>query len=98
MAEALKKQPSVKAGWESYQRMVLSPTAPDIQISECRLAFYAGATVLFYAIMASLDEGEEPTEADLKRMDNINEEIENFAKTFDETVIKRKLAERNPGR
>jgi hypothetical protein len=34
---------SVRKEWESYRRSVLPATAPEIQITECRRAFYAGA-------------------------------------------------------
>jgi hypothetical protein len=39
--------------------------------------------------MNMLDEGEEPTAADLARMDNIHTEIEKFTETFDAEVLKR---------
>jgi hypothetical protein len=83
-------QPSIEVGWQSYLKMVLSVDAPEIQISECRLAFFAGAATLFYAIMKSLDPGSEPTEDDLVKLDNISNELDKFAKTFDEEVAKRK--------
>lgn len=87
--EQLKKQPSIEAGWSSYRQMVLDPQAPPDQISECRLAFWGGASVLFYAFMNMLDPGEEPTDADMQKISNIHQEIEKFAETFDEEVFKR---------
>jgi hypothetical protein len=84
-----KKQPSIAAGWRSYREMVMHPQVPDIQVAECNLAFWAGASTLFYAIMDALDPGEEPTAADLQRMENIAAEIDKFASTFDAEVLKR---------
>ena len=83
-------QPSIAAGWESYRRLVVPSTVSQVQVDECKLAFYAGATVLFYSILKSLDEGDEPTEGDLQKMDDIHEEIERFTTTFDQQVIKRR--------
>jgi len=76
---AVAKQPNIAAAWASYEAMVLPPEAPAIQRAECRLAFYGGASTLFYAIMQSLDPGEEATPADLARMDAIGAEITAFA-------------------
>jgi hypothetical protein len=43
-----------------------------------RHAFYAGAIVLFQSILAMLDPGEEPTAADLKRMDALDQELREY--------------------
>ena len=42
----------------------------------------AGAQVLFSSIVNILDPGSEPTEADLKRMDLIHNELVNWFKTI----------------
>lgn len=34
---------TIKDDWESYQRDVLPINAPQVQVQECRRAFYAGA-------------------------------------------------------
>lgn len=86
---SLKKQPSIGAAWQSYRELVLQGRGSDTEQAECLLAFWAGAATLFYSIMDCLDPGDEPTDADLKRMDNIHNEIERFAKTFDAEVLKR---------
>lgn len=90
MANNLKtKQPSIAAAWRSYRELVLPRTIAPGMRDDLQLAFFAGAATLFYSIIATLDEGEEPTEADLARMDAINNEIETFAKSFDSEVLKR---------
>jgi hypothetical protein len=86
---SIKKQPSIEAGWRSYRDLVMPPDTPDIQRSECRLAFWAGASTLFYSIMDCLDPGEEPTDADEARMAAIHGEIDKFCSTFDAEVFKR---------
>lgn len=66
----------VLAGFEGYKLMFRVP--PNQEERE-RRAFFAGAQHLFSAIMNSgLDEGAEPTEADLVRVDNIAKELKAF--------------------
>jgi len=78
----MKKEP-IKAGWDSYRKTVMPQDAPDIQIRECRQAFYAGASILFQGLMTALDPGEEPTDADLQRMADIQNELDAFGQEID---------------
>lgn len=65
--------------WKSYERDILIPArAGAIQIQETRRAFYAGAQTLFFAIMNMLDPGQEATDADLVKMDEIEQELKSF--------------------
>lgn len=75
----------IEAGWMSY-RQQMSPTAPAIQLRECRLAFMHGASFLFSAMMHSLEGGEDATEGDLRRMDNIAKELQAFETHFREAL------------
>jgi hypothetical protein len=68
----------IEAGWVSLRASVIPPDAPEDQLREMRMAFFAGAQHLFGSIMTVLDPESEPTEADLKRMDNINNELNDF--------------------
>lgn len=70
----------IAAGWEGY-RLLKSPIA----LSEReRQAFFAGAQHLFASIMnQGLDEGTEPTDADLRRMDNIASELKAFERELE---------------
>lgn len=88
-SRTIKKAPSIAAGWISYQEMVMRPQTSDVQRAECGLAFWAGATILFYSILDCLDPGEEATDADLAKLDAIHKEIDAFASTFDAEVLKR---------
>lgn len=69
----------IEADWHSYERQVIPASAPDVQRSESRKAFYAGAICLFHSIISMLDPGEEPTEADLRKMDAIDQELKEYA-------------------
>lgn len=72
----------IKAGWVSYKHLVIPATASATQIEETRRGFYAGAQHLFGSIMQVLEEGAEPTENDLKRLDHIHAELDEFAQSF----------------
>jgi hypothetical protein len=47
-----------------------------------RWVFFAGAQHLFGSIMGIMDPGEEPTDADLRRMDQIDVELKTFIAEF----------------
>lgn len=84
-AKNLRKQPSVQKGWEGYRDLVMHPSSPDIQKRECRLAFFAGAAILYESIMERLPPGKDDvTEDDLRLMMSIAKELEEFTKTFDQ--------------
>lgn len=68
----------IEAGWVGLRVMAVPPDAPELQINEMRYAFMAGAQHLFSSIMSILDPGEEPTDADLKRLELIHNELEKF--------------------
>ena len=72
----------VEAGWMSFKLLTLSPHAPAEQVEALRLAFFAGAQHLWGSIFSVLDSGSEPTERDLRRMDIINRELQEFIKNF----------------
>ena len=72
----------VEAGWVIFRKLVLPKDAPEDQIREMRIAFFAGAQHVFSSIMNVLDPGEEPTEKDMKRMDHLHNELQRFAADF----------------
>lgn len=74
----------VEAGFAAFAHLVIPKDAPAVQVQEMRLAFMAGAEHVFSSIMAIMDPGEEPTDSDLRRMDQIHTELENWrGKLFD---------------
>lgn len=72
----------IEAGWIALRKSAMRPDAPEIQVTEMRMAFFAGAQHLFASIMGILDPGSEPTERDLKRMDLISHELQGFLQEF----------------
>jgi len=80
----------IEAGWVGYRLAVISPNAPPIQLDECKLAFFAGALHLFHSLMTIMDPGEEPTEADVNKMDLIDKELQKFGREFELKATKAK--------
>jgi len=72
----------IEAGWVSLKMMAVPKTAPQIQVDEMRNAFFAGAHHLFAGILSFLEAGQEPTEKDLHRMTQVNDELNRFIETY----------------
>lgn len=71
----------IQAGFQMYRAVTPGlALASKEHLAELEFAYFAGAQHLFASIMTVLDAGEEPTEADLKRIENIGAELEEFAK------------------
>ncbi len=68
----------IEKAWEEYRARVLPPDAPEIQVSETRLAFYSGAGTMFYGLAVGLDEDAEPTENDMAKMNAIDAELKEW--------------------
>lgn len=68
----------IEAGFAAYRLYVMHKEAPPVQVDECRIAFMAGADHVFSSIISTLDPGAEPTDADLRRMDEIHAELERW--------------------
>jgi len=68
----------IEAGWQSLKLISVADNAPQIQIDEMRNAFFAGAQHLFASLMGILDPEAEVTDNDMKRMDSIAGELQNF--------------------
>lgn len=77
----------ISKAWEGYRRHVLPSDAPEVQVTECRQAFYAGASVLFQSLLGTLDPGLEPTDADMVRMESIDKELREFGQELDRKVL-----------
>ena len=79
----------IEAGWIGLRLACDLHDAPKQQLDDMRNAFFAGAQHAFHSITGGLLEpGEEPTEKDLKRMDNIDQELRRFIKDFEARYIK----------
>ena len=78
----------IEAGWVGLRKFVIPADAPQVQLDEMRMAFFAGAQHLFGSIMSILEEDREPTEADARRMDQIHKELEAFAAELTKKIEK----------
>lgn len=72
----------IEAGWVGLRASVIPESAPPIQVAEMRMAFFAGCQHLFGSIMSMLEAGDDPTSADLSRMDQIQAELGRFEADF----------------
>lgn len=72
----------IEAGFAAMRLTAMHPDSPPDQIREMRMAFFAGAQHLYGTIMNVLDPGEEPTDADLKKMELIDKELNQFIHDF----------------
>ncbi len=76
----------IEAGWVSLQLVAIPEDATQEQLTEMRMAYFAGAQHLFASIMGILEPGEEPTDNDMNRLTLIHEELDRFVEE-----VKRKL-------
>lgn len=72
----------IEAGFQSLRLMAMAPDAPANQVTEMRMAFFAGAQHLLGSIMAMMDPDAEPTENDLRRMTAIDAELKRFIESY----------------
>jgi hypothetical protein len=80
------KNPILSA-WKSYEVMVLPKEASEVQKSETKQAFFAGAATIFQALMAGLSDGPEETEGDMTMLADIETELRAFGTAFDKKVL-----------
>lgn len=80
----------IAAGWAAFRLTVVSPDAPQEQLDEMRLAYFAGSQHLYASIMSMLDPGEDPSAGDTSRMELIDKELNEFATTLASRAIKPK--------
>ncbi|WLA79613.1 hypothetical protein [Bradyrhizobium elkanii] len=73
----------IQAGWVGFRIACELRDAPKDQLEDLRNAFFAGAQHTFASITGSLlDPGREPTANDLRRMDQIDQELRRFITDF----------------
>lgn len=80
----------LEAGWVSLRLAAISLSAPAIQLQEMRLAYMSGAQHLFASMMGMLDPGPDETPADMRRMELIQIELNDFTKELELWVAKTK--------
>jgi len=78
----------IEAGWEAMRIVMVPPNASAEQLDAMRMAYMAGAQHLFASIMSILEPGQEETEADMRRMDLIDQELQAVSKELALRVAK----------
>lgn len=76
--ESLKRELMAEQ-WDSFARAVLPKDAPAVQRQEMRRAFYAGAQGILFGVIAILAPEGEPTDEDIRHMENLHQELQDFA-------------------
>ena len=74
----------IAEAWRTFESEVLPTDAPEVQRTETRRAFYAGARALFAGMVGMLEPGQDTTQADLGKMDAIQEELNQFREDVNE--------------
>lgn len=65
--------------WDQFSRAYMPSNANALQKREMRRAFYAGGQAIMFKIITALAPDSEPTEEDLKLMDDLHQELNAFA-------------------
>ena len=68
----------IESGWQALRLQVIPLNASDVQVTEMRKAFFAGAQHLFASIVGMVDEDLDPTPDDLRRVELVHKELEGF--------------------
>jgi hypothetical protein len=69
-----------ESGWRVFDEQVLPPFTAQSDRKMYRRAFYAGAQTVLAGMVRSLDPSGTPTDADVRRMVAIGDEIDAFFK------------------
>ncbi len=80
----------INRAWTRFEKMVVPADAGPVQRAEMRKSFYAGAATLFRMLVDLSDgvvKGEEPSDDDMKLMDGLAAEIEEFGQELDAEVF-----------
>lgn len=71
----------LEKAWREFEGKVIPATADEAQRRDMRGAFFAGASVAFFAVMEAGDPStEEPTEEELQALTDLHEELKAEAK------------------
>jgi len=75
----------IEKAWEEYRRMVLPASVSEVQLTETRKAFYAGASILFSLI--TIHAGTEDEEKDVAFLNALSAEVDTFGEELDHVVL-----------
>ena len=68
----------IEAGFATMRHLAIRDDASMEEVEAMRLAYMAGAEHLFRSMMVALDPGDEPTEADMRRLELIGNELDEW--------------------
>jgi hypothetical protein len=66
----------LEAGFMIFASRLIPADAPKEQRAQLLIAFMAGAEHVYSSIMGIMDEGDEPTEQELQRVEKIHSELQ----------------------
>ena len=69
----------LESAWEDFRAHVIHPKASELQLTEMRRAFYAGAGCLLVTLLSTVSPGDDVQQSDLDRLRSINEELQAFS-------------------
>lgn len=72
----------IEAGFVGLRIAAIPTDASEQQISDMRIAFFAGAQHLFGSMIKMLEDGSDETEKDIGRMCKIQAELDEFIEEF----------------
>ncbi len=64
--------------WEKYRTAVVALGASLGQIRQLKMAFFGGASVVYYGLLNGISDGDDTTESDMKLMEDLHAEIQAF--------------------
>lgn len=79
---------TIEKAWQGYRITCVPPLAGEEQLRATRWAFFSGAAILFRSIMSQMSGDEEPTDADMQVMTDIQEELVAFGHELDTELFK----------
>lgn len=79
----------IEFGWQALRQITIKPDAPEVQLTEMRFAFYAGAQHLFGSLMVIMRD-ETPNASETARLDLINRELTAFVKEYEEYLARKR--------
>jgi hypothetical protein len=73
---------TVAAIWENYRAAVIHPGAPDAQVKQTQMAFYAGAASMWDLMVRVSSDGPDVTDEDMAAMTAFHDELLAFVDGF----------------
>ena len=84
----LPRKGMLASAWKAFTRNILDPVgAGSLQRRETKRAFYLGAYTVYRGIIDNMGDGNEPTDEDIKILDDLYVELDAFIKSLKEGRI-----------